>query len=220
MSAEVVHDQEGRRAYLLEASFKCRSRVVIRETQVVQQIRDSQEQGRNTHTDRKVSDCSREVGFTTAIIPLDEQPTVERSGKQAGLVIGLLQGISLQWPQTNAAVGLEVLKSQVCKLIQVAEFIKVSVNLLADLPMPAGTNLQLPEIGMTYRQILAQITQTLTMGTVWVTWQIIDQVILLHVRRRSISWSRPPTLHTGGELFQCRVDLLAHLFLFPASGPV
>jgi len=45
------------------------------------------------------------------------------------------------------------------ELIQVTEGEKAGVYLLADLPVPAGTDLQSAEIGMPYRKILAQVAQ-------------------------------------------------------------
>ncbi len=86
--------------------------------------------------------------------------------------------------------------------------------LLADLPMPADANLQLAKIGMAYWQILTQIAQTLAMRAIGITGQAIGQVIVRRSRGGGLSLSRLPTLCSGGELFQCRVDLFAHGVLF------
>jgi hypothetical protein len=58
---------------------------------------------------------------------------------------------------------LEVFEGEVLQFAQVADFVQPVVDLLADLPIAARTDLQLAEIWMTHRQVLAQKPDAMTM---------------------------------------------------------
>lgn len=140
-------------ANFLEAVLKGSVRFVIGKTQRIQQVRHGEKQGGDAQIDHKICRCCCQVGFSAAVISLENQPAIQGPGKAVGMIVGSFQGISLGSAEADLSPGLKIIKGQMAEFIQVAHPVQVSLHVLFQLSNPAGAGINLSEFRIADRQI-------------------------------------------------------------------
>ena len=87
-----------------------------------------------------IGDGGRQVRLPDPKSTLEQQPALGVGGESFGLVISALDRFALAGPQTDSAVGLEVLKSEMTELLQVAQPEETILDAGLQLRLPAGAD--------------------------------------------------------------------------------